>query len=339
MAVVVEGFAGVEEHVGDAGDGDEGLAGVLALREDGAADAEGAFADVGHGAVAEAVAAAGETDLAEHGRQGEAHPGGLLAVVGALQRPGDGDQGARVRHPAGEGADGLGGDLGDGCGPLGGLGDAVGRGRGGSARSVSKPVVVASQERGIVEVFGDEGVGEGEHDGDVGAGDGAGASGRRASSGRSSRMRAEEVEGDAAGGEGAEVVADGVAGDAAGGDVGVLHGHAAEADDQLGVLGDDGPGGGVAEHVAHAADDAVEDDLARRVGVGVAGVDVAAERVQEAVELALGVVEAAGAGPAVGAAEDRLGAVVGVDAVEFGGEELGGGLPIDGDERVGAAVV
>ena len=56
-------------------------------------------------------------------------------------------------------------------------------------------------------------------------------------------------------------------------------------------------------------------------------------------ELALGVVESSGAGPTVRSAEDGFGAVAGVDAVEFGGEELGGGLPTDGDEGVGAAVV
>ena len=243
----------------------------------------------------------------------------------------------RGRHPAGEVADGLGGDLGDGGGPLGGFGDAVG-----VAEEVGLEGVVAGgvagEEGGVVEAFGDEGVGEGEHDRDVGAGAervpaGVEVVGEVVADG------GEEFDGGAAGGEGAEVVADGVAGGAARGDIGVFDGHAAEGDDQLGVLGDDGPGGGVGEHVAHAAGDAVEDDLACGVGVGVAGVDVAAEGVEEAVELALGVVEAAGAGPAVGAAEDGFGAVVSVDAVEFGGEELGGGLPIDGDEGVGAAVV
>ena len=73
--------------------------------------------------------------------------------------------------------------------------------------------------------------------------------------------------------------------------------------------------------------------------VGVDGPDIAAEQVEEAMNLALGVVEAAGAGPAVGAAEHALcrhgrhrrGAV-------RGGEVQGLG-PGHGDEFIAAAAV
>ena len=64
---------------------------------------------------------------------------------------------------------------------------------------------------------------------------------------------------------------------------------------------------------------------------------VATKAVQESVHLALGVVEPAGAGPAVGTAVDRLVAVGVDDAAQFGGQQLGELVPRHRDEVVGTA--
>src|SRR3546814_10006193 len=61
--------------------------------------------------------------------------------------------------------------------------------------------------------------------------------------------------------------------------------------------------------------------------------------VEEAVDVALRVVEAAGAGPAIGAAEDRLVAVLAADAVDLGGGDVQRLVPGNGDEglEIGSA--
>src|SRR5213592_2565335 len=61
-----------------------------------------------HRTVAEPEAAAGEPDLAEDRRQYDGHPDRLLAVIGALQRPGGGDERAHGRHPPREASNSLG---------------------------------------------------------------------------------------------------------------------------------------------------------------------------------------------------------------------------------------
>ena len=92
--------------------------------------------------------------------------------------------------------------------------------------------------------------------------------------------------------------------DAARADHGVLDRHAAEADDELGVLArapaSRRPVRGTSPHRPTTCGMITD---ARRA-VGVARADVAAEAVEEPVELALGVVETAGASPAVRAAVD-----------------------------------
>ncbi len=91
----------------------------------------------------------------------------------------------------------------------------------------------------------------------------------------------------------------------------VLHVHAAERDDELGVLEDRLPRGRAPQHLVGAADDVRQDHLGRAERVAVDRRGVAADAVQEAVQLALRVVEPAGARPAVRAAVDRLVAVLG----------------------------
>ena len=51
-------------------------------------------------AIAEPDPAAGQPYVSQHGRQRHRHPVGLLAMIGALQRPAGGDHGAAGRNPA-----------------------------------------------------------------------------------------------------------------------------------------------------------------------------------------------------------------------------------------------
>src|SRR5690606_5870905 len=85
----------------------------------------------------------------------------------------------------------------------------------------------------------------------------------------------------------------------------VLGGHAAERDDNLARPGDGFPGYRRPEFV-HWRDDVGEDDARCAGTVGIDGIGVSADHVQEPVDEALGVMHAAGARPAVGAAEDVL---------------------------------
>ena len=80
-----------------------------------------------------------------------------------------------------------------------------------------------------------------------------------------------------------------------------------------------------------------QDDL-RRAGRVVAKVaDVAAREVQEALHQGEGFVQHARRAPAVGAGEDALRAVAGVDAAQLLFDDVVGALPADGDKGVVAA--
>jgi hypothetical protein len=87
--------------------------------------------------------------------------------------------------------------------------------------------------------------------------------------------------------------------------------HPAEGDEQLGVGGDDRPGGlsGDGGVVAHP-DDVGDDDLGCRRRVGAPHVGVAAEEAHEAVHLGPGQVEPSGGPPPVGPPEHRPVAVL-----------------------------
>ena len=126
LAVELEGLAGVQQHVGDAGAGDERLDGVAALRKRGDGRGDVAAAVMGEGAEGVAEASAGAADLAEGGGERQPGPDGLLAVFGALQAVGNGDEGGAAGDAAGEGDDGRFGDAGEGGRPGGGLGLVVG---------------------------------------------------------------------------------------------------------------------------------------------------------------------------------------------------------------------
>ena len=168
LAVEVEGLAGMEQHIRDTREGDEIGHGVAPLGQSRRADAQRPAADVSERAVALAEAAAGQPDLAEHRRQGHRQPRRLLAVLDALERVVDVDQGPLRGHAPGERADARRGNLGQPLGPLRRLRAAVG-----GAEHVGfealKSDAVAREERAVVEAFADERVREREHDGNIGA--------------------------------------------------------------------------------------------------------------------------------------------------------------------------
>ena len=92
-----------------------------------------------------------------------------------------------------------------------------------------------------------------------------------------------------------------------------------------------------APHRVRAADDVAQRDVRGRGRVGAHARRRAAEQAVEATQLALRVVEAARARPAVGAGVDGRVAVLADDAPELGRRAVEGLLPADGDPLVGAA--
>ena len=94
LAVVVERFAGVQQHVGDARDRDEIGDAVAADRQGRQRHRERRFAGIRGRAQRIGKAAARQPDLAEQRGQHDTHPDRLLAMLGALQRLRAGDQGA-----------------------------------------------------------------------------------------------------------------------------------------------------------------------------------------------------------------------------------------------------
>src|SRR5262249_62129697 len=96
-------------------------------------------------------------------------------------------------------------------------------------------------------------------------------------------------------------------------------------------------GGRPVEHLAHRAHDGRHDDGLSAVAVGVLAPHVAAQAVQDPMELALGVVKASRAAPAVRATVDAGAAVPVVDAPELAGQMVDRDVPADGHERLGAA--
>ena len=120
-------------------------------------------------------------------------------------------------------------------------------------------------------------------------------------------------------------------------DLRVLEREAAERDDQLGVLRDLVPvRSRRVDRVGLSTDDVRQDDLHGRAAVAVDRGRVAAVEIEEAVQEPLGVMEAARAPPAVGAAVDRRVAVLGLDARELARRQIECLVPLDLDERVAA---
>ena len=103
LPVVAIGRAGIEQHVRDAGDGDEVGDAVAALGEGGHRHGAVAAAVIADRPQGVAVAAARQADLTQCGGQNGAHPDGLLAMLRALERMRHDDQAAPAVETRGQG--------------------------------------------------------------------------------------------------------------------------------------------------------------------------------------------------------------------------------------------
>ena len=195
---------------------------------------------------------------------------------------------------------------------------------------------VARKKTGVVPLLLQQGMREPEHDRDVGI---------RA---RRQPFRAEKVrhvvaqgtdidEGHSGFARLAHGAALDVAGDAAVVDLAVLERHSAEADHELGVLDDRGPARVLALDPGEAPHDVRHDVLGRGEAVGIDGTGEAADEVQQAVKVALGVVKLSGAAPPVGAGKDRGVAVDAPHPLDLGRDETFGVVPGHRNQGLGPA--
>ena len=325
----------MEQHVGDAGDGDLEVAGAWRHRKAADRGLVGGAARLVHGAVAEGDTCAGQPDLAEHGGERHQGPERLLSVLRALEGPGRGQHDPAAAEPPGQGLDAFGRDAGDGGGPLGGLGRAVVL-----AREVGADTVVADAAaveeptvRGAVALGR---VGEGQDQRGVRVGANRQPLGAERVGGVGAE-RGDVGEPGAAPARAVHQRREAVPAAAAGLHLPVLRRQAAEGQELVAVrehgvpfrdrAGDGLRGAEQMRHEDHAGAEAVVRHLA----------GAAAGDGHEAVQQGAGVVEAAGGGPAVGAAEDGGRAVPGADPAQLTGHQAQRPVPAHGHEGVLAA--
>ncbi len=332
-AVEVELLARVQEQIRDRGHRNEVRHRIAALEECRQRIRHRGESGLVHRPVAVSESASGKPDLAEHRGECHSHPRRLLAVPHPLQRPRDRQHRPARGHPACQRPDLLGGHPGQRRRPLRRLRDAVVD----TEQVALEPVVadaVPREEILVVQAFRREHMGEAQHDRDIG-------SGHRcdpvAPAVQVVPQRADRHHLGAAIPQPVEGTAGRMFAGATAIDGRVLERHATEAHHQIGVGGDDVPIGGAGEQLPVRAHHARHDDAGRTEGIGVYRAGVAAEHVEEPVHLALRVVETAGAGPAVGTAEDRPVAVPFDDATQFARQQFRQLVPRHGHELVGAA--
>ena len=129
----------------------------------------------------------------------------------------------------------------------------------------------------------------------------------------------------------------GVPADAARGHGGVLRGQPAERHEQVGVLRYDRPRRGARHDQAHVPDHVRQQHRRGPEAVVVHRPDVTAQAVQEPVQLALGMVEPARAGPAVRPAEHAVRAIAGVHPAQLPRQQVKRHRPGHGHEHVAPA--
>ncbi len=294
-------------------------------------------AEIVDAAIAVADALAGQAEIAEHGAEHRDHPIGLIAVLGPLQRPADRQKAGLARHPAGERADPVRLDVADRRRPVGIFWHAIAL-----PEQIGHEALVAdamgAKELLVVQVFAVQRVRQAQHQRDIGIG------ADRPPVGTEKIVdvvphRADADHLDAGVAPALEVAARGMVADAALVDLRVLHRDAAEAHHQAGMR----------QHVldrrrlvheleGRDAEHMGDDHLGRAGGVGLDGVGVAAELIEKAMQLALRMVETTSARPAIGAAEDRLVAVLGDHAAQRIRRHVQRLVPGHGDERLDAAL-
>jgi hypothetical protein len=117
----------------------------------------------------------------------------------------------------------------------------------------------------------------------------------------------------------------------------ILRRQPTESNNQLGVLGDDRLGGGIREDPSRIPQNIGQQNLRGTVAVGVDAAHISAQTVEEAMNLALGVMKPAGTGPTIGPPVHRLRPVLAVDPPQLTGQQIQRGLPGHRHERIIAA--
>src|SRR6056297_2349750 len=120
-------------------------------------------------------------------------------------------------------------------------------------------------------------------------------------------------------------------------DLPVLQRRAAKADEQPRVVADTVIAGGTVQKGPETAQDMRHHRLGRGKTVGELRPREPTDRVQEPLQLTLGVVKSPGAGPAIGAAKDRAVAEGPSHPVQLAGHQLVDLLPTDLDIGIDAA--
>ena len=149
-------------------------------------------------------------------------------------------------------------------------------------------------------------------------------------------QRTDQVELDTPVAGGAQLAAGNVPAGPAAADIVVLQRHAAKGEDDGALRDELVPADGVAGDGTLRPEDMRQDHGRRTRAVAADRPDIPAGKVQKAVDLALRVVKAAGARPAIGPAKDRARPMRGIHSPQFGGDEVERARPGDRHEFVAA---
>ncbi|MHC2301797.1 hypothetical protein ACVJBD_006063 [Rhizobium mongolense] len=117
-------------------------------------------------------------------------------------------------------------------------------------------------------------------------------------------------------------------------DIGILDRHAAEGNDQLAAAFDRVPGDALSVEAVVRTEHMRNDDHRRARTVGIERSDISAEHVEEAVDLALGMMKPPCAGPAIRAAENGPRSGFGVNTAKLVGNKIERFRPADLDITV-----
>ncbi|MBB2706949.1 UNVERIFIED_ORG: hypothetical protein GGE63_005091 [Rhizobium esperanzae] len=239
----------------------------------------------------------------------------------------DGDQRSDVRHAPRQIHDGLGRDTADACRPLRVLFDAIL-----ASQQISLEAWIAC--RIAVEKFPvmpslvDEDEGDCEHERDIGSGDDR----QPFSLQIGGEIILEGAYEDKTGAAGTGTTQRGtydVPADTAAVDIGVLDRHAAEGNDQLAAALDRLPGDALSVEAIVRTEHMRNDDHRRARTVGIDRSDISAKHVEKTMDLALGMMKASCAGPAIRAAENRLRSGFVVNAAKLVGDKIERFRPAD----------
>ena len=332
LALVGEGLARVQQQVGDARDRDEVRVGLAQRRQLRRPARDNRPAHAAQRAVTVAHTAAGQADLADDGGQAQRGPERLLAMLGALQAPADGEHAARVDQPARQRAYGFSVQPGDAGRPVGGLGRSVWL----AAQAGEKRIAAAAATRqkvGVVAAGGDDLASQAQHQRGVGVGPDRPpvawhAVGQVVAAGRYQHDVHPALD------QAAQVQLQRVQPQPTGLDLRGARRQRAKHHQGLRMLGDAVQRAGLAAAGFGTTQGVAQDHLARGDAVGVDMAGVAAHQTHQSAQLLRRVVKAPAAGPAIRARKHRAGAMLCAHALDFSGRQIKRLVPAHGHKFV-----